>query len=99
MLRLSPLRASWLMRLLTPLGVKSNPLIRKNTASKDTSLFLLDRFVGQSAAAMEEHTGRYVEAKNKQIKKEIINVIKRCEEAIATRQPAKMVDNTSSIAR
>ena len=55
--------------------------------------------MGQSAAAMEEHTGRYVEAKNKQIKKEIINVIKRCEEAIATRQPAKMVDNTSSIAR
>merc|ERR1719422_1608923 len=38
------------------------------------------RFVGQSAAAMEEHTGK-------------------CEEAIATRQPAKMVDNTSSIAR
>ena len=72
MLRLSPLRASWPMRLLTPLGEKSNPLIekiRKNTASKDTSLFLLDRFVGQSAAAMEEHTGKYVEAKNKQIKK------------------------------
>ena len=36
--------------------------------------------MGQSAAAMEEHTGR-------------------CEEAISTRQPAKMVDNTSSIAR
>ena len=42
--------------------------------------FKIQRFVGQSAAAMEEHTGR-------------------CEEAISTRQPAKMVDNTSSIAR
>ena len=68
MLRLSPLRASWPMRLLTPLGEKLEK-IRKSTFLKDTSLFLLDRFVGQSAAAMEEHTGKYVEAKNKQIKK------------------------------
>ena len=68
MLRLSPLRASWPMRLLTPLGEKLDKL-EKNTFLRHTPLFQLNRFVGQSAAAMEEHTGKYVEAKNKQIKK------------------------------
>ena len=65
------------MRQQTPLGEKlrvGKEVLIKISSSKSS------RFVGQSSAAMEQHTGR-------------------CEEAIATRQPAKMVDNTSSIAR